>query len=87
MIGKRQFINLVIGLLAIAFILRGGLSAQAAPLELFISEYIEGSSNNKYLEIYNGTGSVVDLAAGSYDLQFFFNETPSEIFRVADRGR
>ncbi len=29
----------------------------AAPTELFFSEYIEGSSYNKALEIYNGTGS------------------------------
>ena len=29
---------------------------------LFISEYAEGSSNNKYLEIYNGTGADVDLS-------------------------
>jgi len=29
---------------------------------LFFSEYAEGSSNNKYLEIYNGTGSDVDLS-------------------------
>ena len=28
---------------------------------IFFSEYGEGSSNNKYLEIYNGTGSDVDL--------------------------
>ena len=30
--------------------------------QLFFSEYAEGSSNNKYLEIYNGTGSDVDLS-------------------------
>lgn len=30
--------------------------------ELFFSEYAEGSSNNKYLEIYNGTGVPVDLS-------------------------
>ncbi len=29
---------------------------------LFISEYIEGSSNNKALELYNNTGDVVDLS-------------------------
>ncbi len=30
--------------------------------DLFISEYIEGSSNNKALEIFNGTGAPVDLS-------------------------
>lgn len=40
-------------------------SAQAAtPAELFFSEYVEGSSNNKALEIYNGTGAAVDLLGG-----------------------
>jgi hypothetical protein len=29
---------------------------------LFFSEYAEGSDNNKYLEIYNGTGVAVDLS-------------------------
>ena len=32
---------------------------------LFFSEYAEGSSNNKYLEIYNGTGADVDLSGFS----------------------
>ncbi len=32
------------------------------PDDLFISEYAEGSSNNKYLEIFNGTGAEVSLA-------------------------
>ena len=30
--------------------------------ELFISEYVEGSRNNKALEIYNPTGSAIDLS-------------------------
>jgi hypothetical protein len=30
--------------------------------ELFFSEYGEGSSNNKWLEIYNGTGAAIDLS-------------------------
>lgn len=39
--------------------------------DLFISEYVEGSSNNKYIEIYNGTGADVDL--GDYDLANYSN--------------
>ncbi len=31
-------------------------------VDLFFSEYIEGSSNNKALEIFNGTGQKVDLS-------------------------
>jgi hypothetical protein len=50
---------------------------QATPTELFFSEYVEGSSNNRALEIYNGTGSAVDLAAGSYNVQMFFNGSAS----------
>ena len=53
-------------------------AAQAAgPTELFFSEYVEGSSNNKALEIYNGTGGSVDLAAGGYNVQMFFNGSAS----------
>lgn len=33
----------------------------ATPSELFFSEYIEGSSNNKALEIFNGSSSAIDL--------------------------
>ena len=40
------------------------------------SEYIEGSSNNKALEIYNGTGAAIDLAANAYNVQMFFNGNP-----------
>jgi uncharacterized protein len=48
-------------------------AAQAAPTELFFSEYIEGSSNNKALEIYNGTSAPIDLATSGYSVQMFFN--------------
>jgi predicted extracellular nuclease len=44
-----------------------------AQSELFISEYIEGSSNNKAIEIFNGTGQPVNLGAENYNLQYFFN--------------
>ena len=30
--------------------------------DVFISEYAEGSSNNKYLEIYNGTSAAIDMS-------------------------
>ena len=33
----------------------------ATPTDLFFSEYSEGSSNNKYLEIYNGTPNTIYL--------------------------
>ncbi len=49
----------------------------AAPTELFFSEYIEGSSNNKALEIFNGTGAAINLATGGYNVQMFFNGSPA----------
>ena len=52
-------------------------SASAAPTDLFFSEYVEGSGNNKALEIYNGTGAPVDLAAAGYAVQVFFNGSSS----------
>ena len=46
--------------------------AQAA--DLFFSEYIEGSSNNKAIEIFNGTGATVDLSQYSVKLGSNGNE-------------
>jgi predicted extracellular nuclease len=66
---------------ALAFALLGGVlatsassaptAAAAPPTDLFFSEYIEGSSFNKVIEIYNGTGSPVDLSA--YSLELYSN--------------
>ena len=50
---------------------------RAQPTELFFSEYIEGSSNNKALEIFNGTGATVNLLTGVYNVQMFFNGSAS----------
>ena len=58
-----------------AFVVTSGSSA--APTDLFFSEYIEGSSNNKALEINNSTGAAVDLAAIGYNVQMYFNGSPS----------
>src|SRR5688572_31227916 len=37
--------------------------------DLIISEYIEGSSNNKAIEIYNPTAATINLATNNYVLQ------------------
>lgn len=39
--------------------------------DLFFSEYIEGGSNNKVVEIYNGTGAAVDLS--DYTINLYSN--------------
>ena len=66
---RLRLLTAVATLLALSF--AGG--ANAAPSELFFSEYIEGSSNNKALEIYNGTGAPINLATSGYSVQMFFN--------------
>lgn len=51
--------------------LTNNISTTEAPegaLNLFFSEYVEGSSNNKYLEIFNGTGEAVNLAEYTVEL-------------------
>jgi len=48
-------------------------SSTATSSELYFSEYIEGSSNNKALEIYNGTGASINLGTNAYNVQMFFN--------------
>jgi predicted extracellular nuclease len=55
-------------------VLLGAVPAAAqVPTELFISEYVEGSSNNKAIEIYNGTAGPIDLAVGGYNVVVYFN--------------
>jgi predicted extracellular nuclease len=48
-------------------------TASATPSDLFISEYIEGSSNNKAIEVFNGTGGAVNLATDAYQIEMYFN--------------
>jgi endonuclease I len=43
--------------------------------ELFFSEYGEGSGSNKYVEIFNGTGQVVDLSG--YEIEYYTNGSTS----------
>jgi predicted extracellular nuclease len=67
-------------LIALAMLTTTFVAAPATPLgaatpDLLISEYIEGSSFNKSIEIYNGTGSSVDLSA--YRLELYSNGSPT----------
>ncbi|HEX5015480.1 MAG TPA: ExeM/NucH family extracellular endonuclease [Candidatus Limnocylindrales bacterium] len=72
--GRRRLLSLSGSLLILSGLLPGAAAAPvlAAPTDLFFSEYVEGSSNNKALEIYNGTGAEITLD-GVYSVQLFFN--------------
>lgn len=41
--------------------------------DIIISEYVEGSSNNKAIEIFNGTGAAIDLNREKYTIKIYFN--------------
>lgn len=53
---------------------------------LFISEYIEGSGVNKCLEFYNPTGAAIDLAAGGYQVNVYFNGSPTASAQIGLSG-
>jgi len=52
-------------------ILLATLLVKAQPTDLIFSEYIEGTSNDKCIEIYNGTGAVVNLS--TYSIRIYSN--------------
>ncbi len=75
---KIQFKRLTSLLLIFTFVVSfftpaipGVKAAENQATDLFISEYIEGSSLNKAIEIFNGTGADVDLS--SYTLELYSN--------------
>ncbi|MEO7752916.1 MAG: ExeM/NucH family extracellular endonuclease [Terracoccus sp.] len=51
----------------------GAPAASALPTGLLFTEYVEGSGNNKAVEIYNGTSAAVDLGASGYTVNIFSN--------------
>jgi hypothetical protein len=57
----------------------------ATATDLFISEYVEGSgSGNKYIEIFNGTGSSVNLS--NYTLRLYSNGSSTVSYSVVLDG-
>lgn len=57
-------------------------TATAQTTDLFISEYVEGSGNNKALEIYNGTGDPIELS--DYSLERYSNGATSGVTIALD---
>lgn len=47
--------------------------------DLFFSEYIEGGSNNKAIEIFNGTGVSIDLSDYQFENWYNGGSTPSTV--------
>jgi len=70
-----RFVTLILlALLAFAALAGARVDrAGAVSSDLFISEYVEGTSNNKAIEIFNGTGAPVNLTTGLYGIRIYFN--------------
>ena len=58
-------------------------TTQGAASDLFISEYIEGSSLNKSIEIYNGTGATINLSNYSLELYTNGSSTASQTLQLS----
>lgn len=81
MLSRRDRFWPLVGLLAL--LPSAGLQAETP--ELIFSEYVEGRSLNKALEIYNGTGANVDLAAYRVETYFNGSSTPGVTLPLAGR--
>ncbi len=54
--------------------------------DLFISEYVEGSGNNKALEIFNNTHGTIDLSAENYKIEIYSNGNVTPSTTIALNG-
>ncbi len=61
------------------------LSSSAAPVSLFISEYVEGSGSNKYIELYNPTTVPITLSGWTLR-QYNGGATPTAAYILALSG-
>lgn len=62
------------------------VTAASVAEDLIISEYIEGGSLNKAIELYNGTGSAIDLSDYTLETYFNGNEEPSALLELKEMG-
>lgn len=74
--------SLVVGLIIPVMPTKAEAATNAT--DLIISEYIEGSSNNKALELYNGTGSAIDLS--EYSLELYANGATASTAKLSLTG-
>ncbi|MBM7551550.1 FN3 associated domain-containing protein [Thalassobacillus pellis] len=79
---KRVITSRILSLMLIFVMLLGTMAGPVMPAQaedpadnLLFSEYVEGSGYNKALEIYNGTGSPVDLS--QYTIELYSNGSTS----------
>ena len=65
----------------------GGGGGGPTPTELFISEYVEGSSTgDQVLEFFNGTGAPIDLSGGGYAIDIHLNGSPTASVSISLTG-
>ena len=60
------------------------VKAESTATDLIISEYVEGSSFNKAIELYNGTGQTVDLQ--NYSLELYTNGSTAATSKLGLAG-
>lgn len=68
----------------VSLVAQVSVRTQMAATNLLISEYGEGNSNNKYLEIFNGTGAPIDLSG--YSMKTYANGTTTPTATLAMTG-
>ncbi|MFZ7946324.1 chitobiase/beta-hexosaminidase C-terminal domain-containing protein [Neobacillus sp. 19] len=82
---KKQLNMLLVAIMVISMILPNfyikPVIAATTASDLFISEYIEGSSFNKAIEVYNGTGADVKLS--EYTLEHYANGAATTTLKLA----
>ncbi|WP_345800938.1 ExeM/NucH family extracellular endonuclease [Microbacterium sp. AZCO] len=80
----RPSVYLAAGAVVLGALVAAPPATAAEPAPLFLSEVVEGLSNNKAVEVYNPTDAAVPLAG--YRLDFFFNGSSSAGLQVPLTG-